>query len=151
MECHLRLCNILLNTDASLTGWGASLGATLSSPTRTSAGWWPPSKQRHINVLEITVVHYTLKSFLPLLQGKAVWIRCDNIMTVMGRASSSNCTTSMHHQRHGQKQESYLLLVQLSVTSPLHGLNIGRVALANVNNPDKVGSSFSVSLLAKMG
>jgi len=32
------------------------------------------------------------------------------------------------------------------VTSLLHGLIIGRVALANVNKPDKVGSSFSGSL-----
>jgi len=51
----------------------------------------------------------------------------------------------MHHQRHGHKQERYLLLVQLSATSPLHGLIIGRVALANINKPDKVGSSFLVS------
>jgi len=70
----------------------------------------------------------------------------------LGKASSSNCTTIMHHQRHGQKQERCLLLVQLSVSSPPHGLIIGRVALANVNKPDKVGSSFLVSLLAnKMG
>jgi len=39
-----------------------------------------------------------------------------------------------------------LLLVQLSATYPLHGLIFGRVALANANKPDKVGSSFSVSL-----
>jgi hypothetical protein len=57
----------------------------------------------------------------------------------------------MLHQKHGQKQERYLLLVQLSVTSPLHDLIIGRVALADANKPDKVGSSFLVSLLAKMG
>jgi len=64
---NLRPCHVLLDTDTSLTGWGASLGATLSSLTHTSAGWWPPSKQCHINVLEITAVHIALKSFLPLL------------------------------------------------------------------------------------
>jgi len=37
----LRPCNILLDTNASLTGWGASLGGMMSSPTSTSAGWWP--------------------------------------------------------------------------------------------------------------
>jgi len=52
----------------------------------------------------------------------------------------------MYHQRHVQKQEIYLLLVQLSLTSPLHSLIIGRVALANANKPEKVGSSFLVSL-----
>jgi len=79
---NLWLCNVLLDTEASLTGWGASLGATSSSPTCTSAGWWLPSKQRHINMLKITVVHNALKSFLPLLQGKAVQIGFDNVATV---------------------------------------------------------------------
>jgi len=77
---NLQLCNILLDTNASLTGWGASLGAMSSSPTHTSAGWWPLSEQCHINVLEITTVHNALKSFLPLLQGKAVQVHCDNIV-----------------------------------------------------------------------
>jgi len=40
---NLQPCNVLLNTNTSLTGWGASLGAMMSSPTHTSAGWWPPS------------------------------------------------------------------------------------------------------------
>jgi len=91
---NLRPCNVLLNTDASLTGWGASLGAMLSSPTCTSAGWWPPSKQHHINVLKITAVHNALKSFLPLLQGKAVWISCNNI----GRSPPMNNVMHAIHQ-----------------------------------------------------
>jgi len=64
---NLQLCDVLGNTNASLTGWGASLGAMMSSPTHTSAGWLPPSEQCHINVLKITTVHNALKSFLPLL------------------------------------------------------------------------------------
>jgi len=115
---NLRPCNVLLNTDASLTGWGASLGATLNSSTHTSAGWWPPSKQPHINVLKITAVHNALKSFLPLLQGKAVWIRCDNIATVAhlnhmgGRSPPMNNVMCAIHQlcksSHIQLMATYL-------------------------------------------
>jgi len=115
---NLRPCSILLNTDASLTGWGASLGATLSSPTHTSAGWWPPSKQHHINVLKITAVHNALKSFLPLLQGKAVRIHCNNIATMAhlnhmgGRSPPMNNVMRIIHQlcksSHIQLTATYL-------------------------------------------
>jgi len=112
-------CNILLNTDASLTGWGASLGAMSSSLTCTSAGWWLPSKQCHINMLKITVLQNALKSFLPLLQGKAVWILCDNIATVAhlnhmgGRSLPMNNVMRVIHQlcksSHIQLKVTYLL------------------------------------------
>jgi len=101
---NLQPCNVLLNTEASLTGWGASLGATSSSLTHTSVGWWPPSKQRHINVLKITAVHNALKSFLLLIQGKAVWICCDNIATMAhlnhmgGRSPPMNNVMRTIHQ-----------------------------------------------------
>jgi len=116
---NLQPCNVLLNTDASLTGWGASLGATSSSPTHTSAGWWLPSKQCHINMLKITVVHNALKSFLPLLQGKAVQIGCNNIVTVAhlnhmgGRSPPMNNVMRAIHQlcksSHIQLTATYLL------------------------------------------
>jgi len=126
---NLRPCNILLNTDASLTGCGASLGATLSSLTHTSAGWWLPREQCHINVLKIIAVHNALKSFLPLLQGKAVPIRCDNIATVAhlnhlgGRSPPMNNVMRTIHQlcksSHIQLTATYLLGVDNTVADRL--------------------------------
>jgi hypothetical protein len=113
---------MLLNTNASLTGWG-------SSPTCTSAGWWPPSKQHHINMLKITTVHNSLKSFLPLLQGKAVWVRCNNIATVAhlnhmgGRSPPMNNVMHAIHQlcksSHIQLMATYLLGVDNMVADCL--------------------------------
>lgn len=64
----------LLNTNASLGGWGASLAPTSSSQTHSAAGWWPKGELCHINVLEITTVQNALFTFHPLIQGKAVRI-----------------------------------------------------------------------------
>jgi len=63
------------------------------------------------------------------------------------RTLSESFFKSLHDQfASPEMQERYLLLFLLSVTYPLHGLMIGRVALVNANKPDKVGSSFLVSL-----
>jgi len=69
-------------------------------------------------VLKITVVHNALKSFLPLLQGKAVRIRCDNIATVAhlnhmgGRSPPMNNVMCAIHQlcksSHIQLTATYL-------------------------------------------
>jgi len=148
---NLQPCNVLLNTGASLTGWGASLGATLSSPTRTSAGWWLPSKQRHINVLKITAVHNTLKSFLPLLQGKAVQIRCNNIATVahlnhMGGRSPpmSNVMRVMHQlceSSHIQWQLAPAMFCHLDQHWDPH--TIDRTASASNSQLPRFNSRFS--------
>jgi len=69
-------------------------------------------------VLKITAVHNALKSFLPLLQGKALQIRCDNIATVAhlnhmgGRSPQMNNVMRMIHQlcksSHIQLMATYL-------------------------------------------
>lgn len=78
----LRPHDALLDTDASLSGWGASLDLTLSSRTLSATGWWLRGESRHINVLEISAVKNTLLTFRLHLQGKTVKIRCDNIAMV---------------------------------------------------------------------
>jgi len=90
----------------------------MSSPAHTSAGWWPPSKQCHIKMLEITAAHNALKSFLPLLQGKAVWVCCNNIATMAhinhmgGRSPPMNGVMRAIHQlcksSHIQLTATYL-------------------------------------------
>ncbi|ELR21193.1 uncharacterized protein ACA1_285520 [Acanthamoeba castellanii str. Neff] len=54
----------VLDTNASLGGWGAALKGL----STTSMGWW---KQlgHHINKLELKAVHHAIKSLLPLLKG----------------------------------------------------------------------------------
>ncbi len=84
----------VLDTDASLGGWGAALKGL----SATSAGWWK-RQGRHINELELKAVHRALKSLLPLLRGKSVLLRCDNITAVAyvkhlgGRSKAMNRTT----------------------------------------------------------
>lgn len=67
----------VLDTDASLSGWGAAL----MDSSATSAGWWR-GRTRHINELELKAVLKALRSFQPLLAGKSVLVRCDNVTAV---------------------------------------------------------------------
>ena len=51
--------SIIIYTDASLEGWGASMG-NLS----TGGAWLPDEKLMHINVLELKEILLALKSFV---------------------------------------------------------------------------------------
>ena len=66
-----------LSTDASLQGWGGTLGRQIVQ------GLWPPEKQAwHINCLELEAVLLTIKRFLPQLANQSVLIRSDNTTVV---------------------------------------------------------------------
>ena len=66
-----------LSTDASLQGWGGTLGHQIVQ------GLWPPEKQAwHINCLELEAVLLTIKRFLPQLANQSVLIRSDNTTAV---------------------------------------------------------------------
>jgi hypothetical protein len=86
----------VLDTDASLSGWGAALKGL----NATSVGWWK-WLGRHINELQLKAVHCAIKSLLPLLKGKSVLLWCNNVTTVMyvkhlgGRSKAMN---SMMHK-----------------------------------------------------
>jgi len=111
----------------------------------SSAGWWLPSKQCHINVLKITMVHNALKSFLPLLQGKAVWILCSNIATVAhlnhmeGRSPPMNNVMCAIHQlcesSHIQLMVTYLPGVDNMVADHLSRLWPHQASTSNVLPP----------------
>lgn len=72
--------DMVLETDSSLQGWGA----TLLQTDMNAAGPWriPYYRFPHINELELRAVLKALKSFLPVLKGKSVLVRCDNTVTV---------------------------------------------------------------------
>ena len=66
--------DLVLFTDASLIGWGASI----SSGVYTSGKWSSSDSKLHINFLELKAIFLALKEFLPLLTNKNLSIRCDN-------------------------------------------------------------------------
>ncbi len=58
-------------------GWGAVWEG------RSVRGFWePPWTFEHINVLELSAVHLSLRAFLPSLQNKRVLVRMDNMSAV---------------------------------------------------------------------
>lgn len=62
-----------LTTDASLTGWGATLGTWM-----TSGQWTPQEMRLHINILETEAVIRAISEWADRLRGHAVVVRTDN-------------------------------------------------------------------------
>ncbi|XP_034564504.1 uncharacterized protein LOC117830473 [Notolabrus celidotus] len=68
---------VTMTTDASLSGWGATLSG------RTVNGTWSPRlAQAHINVLELWAVFLALQHFLQFIQGHHVLVKTDNSTVV---------------------------------------------------------------------
>ena len=69
--------SLTVTTDASLSGWGATLGQ------RQVAGCWGPEhSSAHINVLELLAVTYALECFRRVVVGQAVLVESDNTTVV---------------------------------------------------------------------
>ena len=83
--------NITIETDASLSGWGAILGK------KTTGGRWAIHEQNnHINALELMAIFLALKAFIAEIKGKHILIMCDNTTAVsyisnMGGIKSTEC------------------------------------------------------------
>ena len=69
--------DLVLTTDASLTGWGATLG-----PASLAHQWEPAVLQWHINALELLAVLRALRGFTQSVAGRAVLVRTDNTTVV---------------------------------------------------------------------
>ena len=67
--------SITVTTDASLQGWGGHCQGNM-----VAWRWSHTAAIRHINVLEFQAVQLSLQQFLPLLRGRTVLIRTDNVM-----------------------------------------------------------------------
>ena len=85
--------SIIIYTDASLEGWGASMGNA-----STDGAWLPDEKLIHINVLELKAILLTLKSFVKT-NHKHIKIMSDNTAAIhfinkMGTSHSMEC----HHE-----------------------------------------------------
>ncbi len=68
---------MILEVDASNTGWGAALGHKIAAGT-----WGSNSELTHINVKEALAVFYVLLTFLPFIQEKSILVWSDNMVTV---------------------------------------------------------------------
>lgn len=84
--------SVYLETDASKTGWGA----TVKGGTPTGGRWDPEEAKLHINVLEITASFFGLKCFCSDLRDTHVRLFIDNTTTVsyinaMGGTKSNLC------------------------------------------------------------
>ncbi len=69
--------HVVVTTDASSTGWGATCNEQAASGL-----WTRPRLLWHINCLELLAVHLALRQFRPLLLGKHVLVRTDNTAAV---------------------------------------------------------------------
>ncbi len=69
--------HVVVTTDASSTGWGATCNGQAASGL-----WTGPRLLWHINCLELLAVHLALRQFWPLLLGKHVLVRTDNTAAV---------------------------------------------------------------------
>jgi len=68
---------VVLETDASLSGWGAALKGL----SVTSAGWWRKHSQ-HINKLKLKAILLALHSLAPVLHNQSVLMHCNNMTAV---------------------------------------------------------------------
>lgn len=84
----------MIDTDASLIGWGAVCNAA------TAQGSFTPSDvcyaEGNINVLELLAVKYGLQSFASIIKNRHILVRCDNSTAVsyisnMGGTHSRLC------------------------------------------------------------
>lgn len=71
--------DLILETDASLSGWG---GLVLGANLQAAGHWGPRLRKRHINELELRAVLLTIQALSEHLQGKAVRVHSDNSTTV---------------------------------------------------------------------
>ena len=69
--------DFVIESDASLTGWGAAL-----QETRTGGPWSWEEKRQHINCLEIMAAHLAIMSFLKYQRNVTVLMLIDNTTAV---------------------------------------------------------------------
>ncbi|ELR18732.1 reverse transcriptase, partial [Acanthamoeba castellanii str. Neff] len=142
----LRPHDVILETNASLSGWGASS----SCQTLTAAGWWSSDDSKsHINILKLATVRNTILALQPHLQGKAILMRCNNIATVAhlnhmgGQSVAMNRVQKEIHllckRLHIQLSSAYLPGLcnseadRLSRLHPHHEWHLSREAFESIN------------------
>jgi hypothetical protein len=87
--------NVVLKTNASLSGWGAALkGSSI-----TSASWWRKHSQ-HINKLKLKAILQALQSLAPVLHNQSVLMHCNNMTAVAYINHLSGHSMAMNRTTH---------------------------------------------------
>ena len=100
--------HVVVTTDASKTGWGATCNGQAAS-----GSWTGPRLLWHINCLELLAVHLALRRFRPLLLDKHVLVRTDNTAAV----SYINRQGGLRSRRMSQLARHLLLWSQTRLKS----------------------------------
>ena len=92
-EIEIPPVNVVVNSDASLSGWGAVLG-----DSSTGGQWHQNETGHHINYLELLAAYFALKAFSNSITNKHVKILIDNTTAVgvinnMGTCHSDPCNS----------------------------------------------------------
>lgn len=111
---------IVLHTDASLSGWGG----TLCSGSVAFGKWSPSESQLHINYLELKAIYFCLRCFSSEIEGKSLQIFSDN------------STSVSYLNRMGGTHSSSLCSLSLKIWSLIHelGADIQAVHIAGTSN-----------------
>ena len=119
---------VTLTTDASLSGWGATmLGRTVNGT------WDLRLAQSHINILELWAVFYALKHFMTFLQGQHVLVKTNT--TVVAYINRQGGTRSLQLHKLARKliMWSSTRLLSLRATHVPGVLNRGADLLSRGN------------------
>lgn len=69
--------DMVIESDASTLGWGASL-----NNTSTGRSWTPQERSHHINYLELLAAFLALKTFVTNTHNKAILLKLDNVTAI---------------------------------------------------------------------
>ena len=97
LSLEVPIPDLHLYTDASDSGWGATLGGLM-----VSGLWSPPVSSYSINHRELLAIELALIEFLPLLRGRVVALFCDNV-TAISYLKKSGGTRSVALNDCGQR------------------------------------------------
>lgn len=112
-----------LTTDASNTGWGATLHDRDSVLIWTGNGLW--TEHHHNNILEILAVLHALQQCHPLITGQDILIRSDNTATV-----------AYIRRGGGRRLSLFKITLQIVQLCQAHDINYDIEHLAGVKNTE---------------
>ena len=81
-------------TDASISGWGASLFQAGDSISKTNGRWLNNEKSKHINFLELRAIQFALFAFRKFIINSSVRIHCDNTTAMAYINKFGGCRSS---------------------------------------------------------
>ncbi len=125
----------VVTTDASSTDWGATCNGQAASGL-----WTGPRLLWHINCLELWAVHLALWQFRPLLLGKHVLVRTDNIHLIHQPAARYTIPPHVTARPPSPPLESHAVQVTARCSHPGEAQSCGRRTLTTAHTPRRVAT-----------